>query len=71
MLKQKLLEFEIFIQSSAGKADESIAQDLNVEISHVKNFKSKIAKKNKDVSNVKDITKKVNDMMKLNDLPNF
>lgn len=41
-------EFEIFIQSHSGKPDEKIAGDLCVEISHVKNLKSRIAKKVKD-----------------------
>ncbi|HSW68863.1 MAG TPA: response regulator transcription factor [Gammaproteobacteria bacterium] len=38
-------EFEIFIQVHAGKSDANIAQDLCVEMSHVKNIKSKISKK--------------------------
>lgn len=42
-------EFEIFIQASIGKADSKIADDLSVEVSCVRNIKSKIAKKIKDV----------------------
>ena len=38
-------EFEIFIQSSAGKSDTKIAEDLSVELPYVKNVKSKINKK--------------------------
>ena len=41
-------EFEVFIQSSAGKPDNKIANDLCVELAHVKNIKSKIAKKLKN-----------------------
>ena len=41
-------EFEIFIQSNAGKSDEKIAEDLCVELSHIRNLKSRIAKKIKD-----------------------
>lgn len=42
-------EFEIFIQSNIGKPDCKIAEDLCVELSHVKNIKSKITKKIKNV----------------------
>jgi DNA-binding NarL/FixJ family response regulator len=42
-------EFEIFIQSNIGKADCKIAEDLCVELSHIKNIKSKITKKIKNV----------------------
>lgn len=38
-------EFEIFIQVNTGKSDTRIAEDLCVELSHIKNIKSKIAKK--------------------------
>ncbi len=38
-------EFEIFIQSKTGKNAFKIAEDLNVELSHVRNTKSKIIKK--------------------------
>lgn len=41
-------EFEIFIQSNAGKSDDKIAKDLCVELSHIRNLKSRIAKKVKD-----------------------
>ncbi len=41
-------EFEIFIQSSAGKQDERIAKDLCVELSHIRNLKTRISKKIKD-----------------------
>jgi DNA-binding NarL/FixJ family response regulator len=41
-------EFEIFIQSYSGKSDEKIAEDLCIELSHVKNLKSKITKKIKN-----------------------
>lgn len=41
-------EFEIFIQSNAGKSNNKIAEDLCVELSHVRNLKSRIAKKIKD-----------------------
>lgn len=38
-------EFELFIQVNIGKSDQRIATDLSVEVAHVKNMKSKIAKK--------------------------
>ena len=38
-------EFEIFIQVNTGKSDARIAEDLCVELSHVKNLKSRITKK--------------------------
>lgn len=38
-------EFEIFIQVNTGKSDIQIADDLCVELSHVRNLKSKIIKK--------------------------
>lgn len=43
-------EFEVFIQSNAGKPDIKIAQDLNVELLYIKNVKSKITKKIKDTN---------------------
>ena len=43
-------EFEIFIQSNAGKSDSKIALDLRVELSHVRNLKSRVAKKIKDTN---------------------
>lgn len=47
-------EFEVFIQANTGKSDAKIAEDLSVEPSHVKNIKSKIAKKvkNDDIENL-------------------
>lgn len=53
-------EFEIFIQSNAGKSDDKIADDLCVEVSHVRNLKSRIAKKIKtnDIDNL--ISKLIN-----------
>lgn len=51
-------EFEIFIQVSAGKSDEEIATDLCVDILHIKNVRSKIAKKTNQNA-VKNITEKV------------
>lgn len=38
-------EFEIFVQMSSGKSDEEIASDLSVDVLHVKNIRSKIARK--------------------------
>lgn len=38
-------EFEVFIQASVGKSDDDISRDLYVDISHVKNLKSKVSKK--------------------------
>lgn len=38
-------EFEVFIQASSGKTDDRIAEDLYVEIAHVKNIKSRVTKK--------------------------
>ena len=38
-------EFEVFIQASSGKTDAKIAEDLYVELAHVKNIKSRVAKK--------------------------
>lgn len=43
-------EFEIFIQSSTGKPDARIAADLCVELSNIKNLKSRIAKKIRDTN---------------------
>lgn len=43
-------EFEIFIQTNVGKLDTKIAEDLCVELSYIKNIKSKIAKKIKDAN---------------------
>jgi len=43
-------EFEVFIQSHAGKQDEKIAEDLCVELPYIKNIKSKIHKKIKNTS---------------------
>lgn len=43
-------EFEIFIQSGAGKPDERIAADLCVELAYIRNTKSKIAKKINDTN---------------------
>jgi DNA-binding NarL/FixJ family response regulator len=47
-------EFEIFIQASSGKTDSKIAEDLHVELAHVKNIKSRVAKKIKgdDIDNL-------------------
>jgi two-component system NarL family response regulator len=41
-------EFEIFIQVNMGKSDNKIAQDLCIELSHVRNLKSRISRKIKD-----------------------
>lgn len=38
-------EFEVFIQKNSGKADEKISNDLCVELSHIRNLNSRIAKK--------------------------
>lgn len=43
-------EFEIFIQANTGKSDLNIANDLCVEVPYVRNIKSKIAKKVKDIN---------------------
>lgn len=51
-------EFEVFVQVSSGKSDEAIAQDLSVEILHVKNIRSKISKKIRH-ENVKELTQKI------------
>lgn len=47
-------EFEVFIQTNSGKSDNKIADDLCVELSHIRNLKSRIASKIKDdnVSNI-------------------
>lgn len=47
-------EFEIFVQSNSGKSDQQIALDLCVELAHIRNLKSRIAKKIRDenISNV-------------------
>lgn len=47
-------EFEVFIQTGTGKSDLEIANDLCVEQSHIKNLKSRIAKKirNDDVNSL-------------------
>lgn len=47
-------EFEIFIQLNTGKLDNKIAEDLCVELSHIRNLKSRIAKKTKndDIENI-------------------
>lgn len=41
-------EFELFIQFHIGKSDYQIADDLFVDVAHVKNMKSKIIKKVKN-----------------------
>ena len=41
-------EFEIFIQINMGKSDQNIAADLNVELAHVRNMKSRMLKKVKN-----------------------
>jgi len=41
-------EFELFIQINIGKSDQKIADDLCVELAHVRNMKSRILKKVKD-----------------------
>lgn len=51
-------EFEIFIQSNSGKSDDKIADDLCVELSHIRNVKSRIASKIKD-DNVNNIILKL------------
>lgn len=38
-------EFEVFIQIKTGRSDEAIAQDLSVQVNHIKNIKSRIAHK--------------------------
>ncbi len=43
-------EFEVFIQSCAGKSDKKIAEDLYVELPYIKNIKSKISKKIKNMN---------------------
>lgn len=55
-------EFEIFIQSNSGKSDDKIAADLSVELSHVRNIKSRIAKKIKDEDLDKLFLKLVNNL---------
>jgi DNA-binding NarL/FixJ family response regulator len=44
-------EFEVFIQANSGKSDAKIAEDLYIELAHVKNIKSKINKKIKNADN--------------------
>ncbi|HSW69874.1 MAG TPA: response regulator transcription factor [Gammaproteobacteria bacterium] len=56
-------EFEIFIQSNAGKTDEKIAEDLCIELSHVRNLKSRIAKKIKDANIDNLISKLINNSL--------
>ena len=51
-------EFEIFIQSNTGKSDDKIAEDLFVELSHIRNLKSRIAKKIKD-DNINNLISKL------------
>ncbi|STX50749.1 Uncharacterised protein [Legionella busanensis] len=48
----------MFVQSNSGKSDDKIALDLCVELSHVRNLKSRIAKKIKD-DNVNNIILKL------------
>ena len=38
-------EFEVFVQSSVGKNDQQIANDLYVDLAHIRNLRSKISKK--------------------------
>lgn len=38
-------EFEVFIQLNTGKSDQEVADDLFVDVAHVKNIKSRILKK--------------------------
>lgn len=51
-------EFEVFIQFSSGKSDEAIAQDLSVEVLHVKNIRSKISKKIKH-ENIRELSQSI------------
>lgn len=51
-------EFEVFIQSNSGKSDNKIADDLCVELSHIRNLKSRIVNKIKD-ENVNNIILKL------------
>lgn len=51
-------EFEVFVQSNSGKSDDKIANDLCVELSHIRNLKSRIASKIKD-NNVNNIILKL------------
>lgn len=53
-------EFEIFIQSNSGKSDEKIASDLCLELSHVRNVKSRIAHKIKGEKIDNLVTKLIN-----------
>ena len=47
-------EFEVFIQSNSGKSDDKIANDLCVELYHIRNLKSRISSKikNDNVNNI-------------------
>lgn len=51
-------EFEIFIQIKTGKNEVKIAEDLNIELSHVRNMKSKIVKKI-NVDNTRNLVSKL------------
>lgn len=50
-------EFEIFVQYSSGKTEIKIANDLCVELAHVRNLKSRISKKLKNYNVDNLITK--------------
>ncbi len=58
-------EFEVFIQSYAGKPDKKIAEDLYVELPYIKNIKSKISKKIKN-TNVDTLLSKLIENANLN-----
>jgi DNA-binding NarL/FixJ family response regulator len=56
-------EFEIFVQLNIGKTDFEIAHDLCVEIAYIRNLKSKIAKKMKNVDLDSLLSKLLNNTM--------
>lgn len=58
-------EFEIFVQYNSGKTEVKIANDLCVELAHVRNLKSRISKKLKNYNVDNLITK-----LELNSNPN-
>lgn len=51
-------EFEVFIHTSSGKNDTKIAEDLCVELSYVRNLKTKISKKINH-TDIKNLIKKL------------
>lgn len=53
-------EFEVFIQAGSGKSDAKIAEDLYVELAHIKNIKSRVTKKVRE-NDIRDLLSTLTD----------